>query len=1240
MDNNKNTASFSEMKNLYPVTKTVAFQLRPMGPTRRHLAEAQVIEKDEAIYKDYVTIKGAADAIHRAFIEEILTPMRLKYVSDGAKDSLQEYAAVFADNKDEEREQKLEKIAMGLKAKIGEAFKKAMFDEKTTMLEAMSGRALFIRLLPESRLDAEQEAARSRLMRFTTIMGDYNKHRARIYDPDQKGFTIPRRIVDENLPIHLGNVNRAAKIPQNIYEKCDGLFDLVAAELPAAFCITDVFTTSGYTALCAQAQIDAYNTLIGGVSANEITKIKGLNEYIKEYNDHTKGEKLPYFKKLKKQILSEGTTLSWLASMIEKDEEAVEVIRQVEELTNSIPMPDADLLKSTDPALVHVHAKRLDVFSNLLLGDWNTVKDSIKDAIRTENPKSARMGDKGYAKKIDKLFKEHKSFSLQEIYDALKARSIDGPAAFAAFVDEHLIKTRAEVVKTRTALDGRLSKLRPGEKLAQEQGEGDKNTVPFIKDFLDAVGDCRRNASLFTDTDGEKDYNPDFYENAVDAWYENGREIIATYSSLKNYLTKKPFSTKKTQLRFSCNKYLEGWDINKERDYQGILLAKGKDLFVGVTAPKSHTLFMKEGIEDPQSPFQKIEVKNLPQPFKALPKRAFPPTELTRLGATPEVLALREKKTKDLTPDEVRTMVDFYKDIIRKTPDWDVFNFKFKDSSEYRVLNDFFNDVEAQNYVIWRRGIREQYIRDAVEDGSLYLFRITCQDMHRSHHGKTGTYKAILDEFISERNMKDPQVRLAGGAAVYYRKPSLERKVTHRAGMPMVNKNPDNPRRTRTLPFDLIKDKRYTEERFMIHIPVIIAQRADADGQRSINHKVQEVIRATPDMPVLGINRGTRNLITIAVTAPDGTILEQRNLNVFDGFDYRRKMDECGTERQGERRSWSSIRDIANVKKGYLSRVIAEVVTLQKKYNCVIALEKLDLEFRNRNQRFESNVYRQFERDIVRKFGCVLDKEDPDRMRNMKQLTVLGKTEEDRLKYTQNGIVFLVNPYWITRTDPVTGFINRIDTHFETIEKAENFIGCFESIKYNPATDRFEFSFKYEKLCPEQDIPDASRIWKVETYGDRIENIPDPKAAGHYIDKMYDLTVKFKKLLDDESIDYADMQNIQEKLAGRKADFYKEFLHLLRLTLQNTSWDSETREWRLVGCTADNKGKFFDTRNAPERLPKDADVNAAWNLARKCHIMLKNIREYDYDNPPKDEKGKTIGINLFVSDEQWYKRIK
>lgn len=66
-----------DFKNLYAVSKTLCFELKPVGKTLNFIQEKKLIDKDEQRAKDYPIAKKIIDRYHQQFIEKALQSVPL-----------------------------------------------------------------------------------------------------------------------------------------------------------------------------------------------------------------------------------------------------------------------------------------------------------------------------------------------------------------------------------------------------------------------------------------------------------------------------------------------------------------------------------------------------------------------------------------------------------------------------------------------------------------------------------------------------------------------------------------------------------------------------------------------------------------------------------------------------------------------------------------------------------------------------------------------------------------------------------------------------------------------------------------------------------------------------------------------------------------------------------------------------------------------------------------------------------
>lgn len=120
------------------------------------------------------------------------------------------------------------------------------------------------------------------------------------------------------------------------------------------------------------------------------------------------------------------------------------------------------------------------------------------------------------------------------------------------------------------------------------------------------------------------------------------------------------------------------------------------------------------------------------------------------------------------------------------------------------------------------------------------------------------------------------------------------------------------------------------------------------------------------------------------------------------------------------------------------------------------------------------------------------------------------------------------------------------------------------------------------------------------------------------------LTDAFKKAFDAVGIDIYG--NLKEQICALKERKQLEpLMHLMKLLVQmrNSKPNSETDY--LLSPVADENGIFYDSRTCGEQLPKDADANGAYNIARKGLWALRQIQESKEGERP----------NLAIKNKDW-----
>ena len=102
--------------------------------------------------------------------------------------------------------------------------------------------------------------------------------------------------------------------------------------------------------------------------------------------------------------------------------------------------------------------------------------------------------------------------------------------------------------------------------------------------------------------------------------------------------------------------------------------------------------------------------------------------------------------------------------------------------------------------------------------------------------------------------------------------------------------------------------------------------------------------------------------------------------------------------------------------------------------------------------------------------------------------------------------------------------------------------------------------------------------------------------------------------------------NIKEQICNQSdASFYREMLHLLHLTLQMRNSITGTDTDYLISPVQNAQGEFYDSCTCGNNLPKNADANGAYNIARKGLWVVEQIKHAD----------DLTKIKLAISNKEW-----
>lgn len=1305
--NNKNyraTIFDDDFTNLYSFTKTLRFELKPLPETLKLLEKKNPfgktpVEVDREIADLYERkMKPLFDKLHEKFISESLVEVKfekedlnklkklyikLNELNKDKKVNAKEIKKLSGDFKgdDEEKEGEIGLIQKKLRKTVVEGFAKKADDlihrlngRETRMKKNGKTVAIDIKkdgvgfLAEEGILSVlafyypEEVENIEKFQGFFTYFIGFNQNRENYYSGEAKATSIANRVVNVNLVLYLNNVLD---------------FERFLEKIPSLSEYGKYFKPDDYHDYLTQEKIEKYNDIIGEIKkkvnleynqkqADKKWQLRGLEKLQKqigclsrqqrELAEEGKSIYPPFLEKagLGLQISKngKGEPQIWeaLQSITEDLKTKIKILRENYDTFFNNPA-DYDLSRIwfrkealntisgrwfggdnwyiIGRALAYIGAGRIDKEEYKIPAFVNL--DEIKEALKVleegvdfniRKKKNKEANEAIFAYKPENLFKDeykrhYENKNLFEAFLSVWRHEVDNK--FREIFNGIEIKGKATKSYLEQFESHKSSKF--NKKLKDENGrsihaETVKNLIEdgFLRLLqLTKYHDLRKR--------GEIDPRPaegKFYEALNSFWDDN--TIIDYHKAFRATLTQKPYSEDKIKLNFDNGALFGGFSDGQERNKCGVILQIRGSLYLGILVDRN---FFRTDIENKiysgaDSESKRLILTNLK--FQTLAGKGF----LGKYKISYGDLGRKDPKK------AVIYLQEFIKNsYIKKYP-----QLKEVAAKKYNNKKEFDADIkEALTNCFTMRfdSIDEKILNEGLAGDKLYLFRIKNKDNNlkdgQEKTGKKNIHSIYWEALFSPDNLNKIYLALNGGAEIFFRSEQKD----------LLNKKKDKAGR------EIFSNKRYAEDKYFLHASITINY--GRPKFIKFEEKVSNlIVSKRPDINIIGIDRGEKNLLYYSVISGSGKLLEQGSLNKIKCGDKEPDYDEILSKQAGNmmeaRKNWEKIGTIKNFKEGYLSQAIHEVYQLIIKYNALVVMEDLNSQFKaNRLAKVEKTVYKKFELALARKLNHLILKDKkfdkPGGVANAYQLTRyisagdVGKFE----KAKQWGIMFYVRPNYTSTTDPVTGWRKqKYISNSETPQGIKKFFAPNNSdgvkIDFDGNKKCFCFSYFVEQKSGKK------ITWKLHAF-DGLErtywNKNEKNEEGKFgIMKRYDLHEKFEELfggLDKEN-------NINKQIAANKdfdwksLVFYWNLLNQIRNNDKNRKGDKN--DFLQSPVWSDKIGGFYDSRKASEYkekfgldLPNNGDANGAYNIARKGLILTERIA----NNPKKYDK--------IIFDEDW-----
>jgi hypothetical protein len=1274
---------FSDFTKQYALSKTLRFELKPIGKTRENMDKEleydptlRTFLKDQRIEDAYQTLKPVFDKIHETFITQSLESNAAKEIDFSIylklKTELQAINKKDNPKKSKDKQKEIEGEEKKLRAEItatynhtADRFKKTagtdakgknVLKENGYKVLTEAGILRYIEKQIDDFVSLEDREGKSltkdRLQKalskdglsgFFTYLSGFNQNRENYYSSDGKSTAVANRVVDENLPKFCDNLIDFMKNKDDYLRMFDELSktgktlvrkDSKGDEVPLEPISENIFKITHFGYCLSQSEIDAYNELIG--NANFLVNLykqqtgKKINGFKILYKQIGCGERKDFIKAINNSAELK-TSLTELKGKAEKyfvgESAEDETLHTVKDFTKL-------LLNKDNYAGVYWNKTAINTVSNIYFANWYELSNQLMDA------KVFAKAGKDAADKI----RIPDAVELQDLFEVLNTKAAanwkDKGALFKDSIFEGDDKDRnVQIISAAEKPSEALLSLifadleQLAEKAADEKvwtevlaitNEKDDESKAKIKNLLDNILGITRILKYFVTKDNKRKGAPGDANvgNLLDTileynWFKN-------YDAVRNYLTKKPQSgINKLKLNFENSTLAGGWDENKETDnsciilqddaqnqYLAIMRSDNRKVF---EATKDNPIYVTDG-----SGWAKMKYKLLPGPNKMLPKVLFSkkwidanpvPENIERIYKTGTF-----KKGDDFDIHDLHALIDFYKDQLKKYPSveesWDkIFGFKLSDTKSYESIDQFYSEVEKQGYKLDFAPINKAKLDEYVENGKIFLFAIKNQDYNKN---KIAGHKNNLHTIYWQAVFGDTENRpkLNGEAEIFFR-PALPENS--------LEKTKDKSGK------EVIKNFRFSKEKFVFHCPITLNFGAKT---HRMNDLLNKKLANSKDVCLLGIDRGEKHLAYYSLINQKGEILKQGSFNIINKTDYSAKLEELATNRDTARKNWTTINTIKELKNGYISLVVREIVDLAVAHGALIVLEDLNSGFKNSRKKIEKSIYQKLELALAKKLNFLVDKNaasgENGSVEKALQLAPPVTNFSEIEKTKQWGIMLYTRANYTSQTDPKTGWRKTIylkstkqeDLKQEICEKFDDF-GFDGQDYYFDYTDRATekkwhlYSGKNGKSLDRfRGKRDDKNIWQIKSYD--IVSILD----GVFED--FDKNRSFRsQILDGEGISASKIPDLK---------FAIELIQQIRNSgPKDIDGNPTENDDFILSPVRDEGGNHFDSRTADTSMPQNGDANGAYNIARKGIMMFERISA----QPEKPD--------LLIRDEDWDK---
>jgi hypothetical protein len=1293
---NEDKKVFEKFTNLYSLSKTLRFELRPMGKTLENMKSKIGYGKnndgfdtflaDQNIEDAYQILKSVFDRLHENFITESLESTEAKRIDftsyfeikeellkTNRRENREEFDRYDKMLADEERE--LRRAIAKIYAVAGEKFKNRAGKEKSKDILKESGYKVLTEAgilkyiqnniveivgwelkTPNGFLVDEEKLKKALedMNKFFTYFSGFNQNRENYYSADDKATSVSNRIIGDNLPKFVDNIFSFEKNRDNYL----GAFNFLKSKEKDLKLKNPKFGKEMEDEFLDAWKIDAeffaINFFVNCFSQEEINKynlqIANANYLINLYNQNKTDEmpKLSFFKILYKQIgcgekkdfikeIKDNNELKSILKDAKIEGEKYFVEKEGEEQKTVFSFCKY-LLGLESYENIYWSDKAINTISGKYFSSWEILKEKLKDAKVFKNEKGE--------------IKIPQAIMLSDLFTVLN---------MAIGVNEENEKWRGKGVFFKQSLFERGNEEKA--EIIQKASCPSEALLRMIcvdmKNLAEKFVNDSEKILHISEVDYQKDENKFVIKNwldsalycsqilkyfrvkarfQIDGNFQNYLddlkigEVIENYDVIRNYLTKKPQNE------------LNKLKLNFEN---GNLLSGWSD---GQEKSKGSVILRKDGILClgilnkrnifDTSKKDNIVYQNHTENCGRLLLKNLAMKTLSGKGFVSDY----KIKYSILSKENPRQAIKNLQELIVKRGYAKKYS-KLQDVSEKKYLDikAFNNDLKnalLESYDCKFKEIDWSKIDQFIENGDLYLFEITNRKRN------------IQNLYWQEIFKKNSVIQLAGQGEIFYRPALLEKD---REKLKTKDKNGK----------EIYKNFRFTKEKFLFHCSTKFNYQSKNYSKpiyaiSEINKNINtELVKNEKQICFIGIDRGEKHLAYYSVVDKNGEILEQGSFNKIKDetsgkeTDYAEKLEKMAGNRDESRKNWTTIGTIKEMKEGYISQVVRKIVDLTIKHNAYVVLENLNSGFKNSRKKIEKQIYQKLELALAKKLNFVVDKKAKEgeimSVQKALQLTPPVNNFGDIEKASQYGIMLYTRANYTSQTDPITGWRKTIYLQKGSEEKIrEQILDAFDDFGFDGKDYYFDYTTKYKegnkiiegkkwRLYSGKDGKSLDRFRNESVY-ENSEKIwkTIPKDVVEILDKLFEGFDKDSgESLFQQIKNGKQLNKIDEYPAWESFRFAIDLIQQIRNSGPKDKDGNPTKDDDFIlSPVRDENNSHFDSREGGAII-SNGDANGAYNIARKGMMMFERIKEFE--KMSETEKKKKKYPDIFIRDKEWDK---